>query len=106
MRSSKVTIAKIDATRNDVPDEIEGFPTIKLYPASSKDSPVDYIGSRTVEDLIGFVRDNGKHHVDPYATESSSADTAKASTENILRSSSTGTRDSQSTMRSVEHEEL
>ncbi|KLJ13380.1 protein disulfide-isomerase A1 [Blastomyces silverae] len=64
--ASKVTIAKIDATANDVPDEIQGFPTIKLFPAGSKDSPVDYTGSRTIEDLANFVRDNGKHGVDAY----------------------------------------
>ncbi|PGG96754.1 protein disulfide-isomerase domain [Blastomyces parvus] len=64
--ASKVTIAKIDATANDVPEEIQGFPTIKLYPAGSKDSPVDYTGSRTIEDLANFVRDNGKHSVDAY----------------------------------------
>lgn len=62
--SSKVTIAKIDATANDVPDSITGFPTIKLFPAGSKDTPVEYSGSRTVEDLANFVKENGKHGVD------------------------------------------
>ncbi|EXJ70455.1 protein disulfide-isomerase A1 [Cladophialophora psammophila CBS 110553] len=65
--SSKVTVAKIDATMNDVPDEIAGFPTIKLYPAGAKDSPVEYSGSRTMEDLAAFIRDNGKHGVDGIA---------------------------------------
>lgn len=65
--SSKVTIAKIDATANDVPDAIAGFPTIKLFPAGAKDSPVEYSGSRTVEDLAKFVKENGKHKVDAYA---------------------------------------
>jgi len=59
--SSKVTIAKVDATANDVPDEIQGFPTIKLFPAGKKDSPVDYSGSRTVEDLAQFIKENGSH---------------------------------------------
>jgi protein disulfide-isomerase A1 len=67
--SSKVTVAKIDATLNDVPDEIAGFPTIKLYPAGAKDSPVDYSGSRTIEDLAAFIRDNGKHGVDGLAAK-------------------------------------
>jgi len=62
--ASKVTVAKVDATLNDVPDEIAGFPTIKLYPAGAKDSPVDYSGSRTMEDLAAFIRDNGKHGID------------------------------------------
>lgn len=67
--SSKVTVAKIDATLNDVPDAISGFPTIKLYPAGSKDSPVDYSGSRTLEDLAAFIRDNGKHGIDGFAAK-------------------------------------
>ncbi len=65
--ASKVPFAKVDATLNDVPDEIGGFPTIKLYPAGAKDSPVDYSGSRTVEDLAAFIWDNGKHGIDGLA---------------------------------------
>jgi protein disulfide-isomerase A1 len=68
-----VTIAKVDATANDVPDEIQGFPTIKLFPAGSKDSPVDYAGSRTIEDLANFVKENGKHKVDAYVEEAAQA---------------------------------
>jgi protein disulfide-isomerase A1 len=59
--SKLVTVAKVDATANDVPDEIQGFPTIKLFPAGKKDSPVDYSGSRTVEDLVQFIKENGSH---------------------------------------------
>ncbi|KAJ8115590.1 hypothetical protein OPT61_g2800 [Boeremia exigua] len=59
--SKLVTIAKVDATTNDVPDEIQGFPTIKLFPAGKKDAPVDYSGSRTVEDLLQFIKENGSH---------------------------------------------
>jgi protein disulfide-isomerase A1 len=57
----KVVVAKVDATNNDVPDEVSGFPTIKLYPAGAKDQPVTYSGSRTVEDLIKFIHENGKY---------------------------------------------
>ena len=66
---SKVTIAKIDATANDVPDPITGFPTIKLFPAGAKDSPVEYAGARTVEDFANFVKENGKHQVDVFAAK-------------------------------------
>lgn len=59
--SKKVTVAKIDATTNDVPDDIAGFPTIKLYPAGAKDAAVEYSGPRTVEDLAKFIAENGKH---------------------------------------------
>ncbi|BCR92343.1 protein disulfide isomerase PDI1 [Aspergillus chevalieri] len=65
--SSKVTIAKIDATANDVPEPITGFPTIKLFPAGAKDSPVEYLGTRSVDDLANFVKENGKHQADAYA---------------------------------------
>lgn len=61
--SDKVTIAKIDATANDVPDDISGFPTIKLFKAGSKDEPIEYSGARSVEALAEFVRDNGSHKV-------------------------------------------
>ncbi|CAA9965892.1 Protein disulfide-isomerase [Pyrenophora teres f. maculata] len=61
--SKLVTIAKVDATANDVPDEIQGFPTIKLFAAGKKDAPVDYSGSRTIADLIEFVKENGSHKV-------------------------------------------
>jgi protein disulfide-isomerase A1 len=61
--SKLVTIAKVDATANDVPDEIQGFPTIKMFAAGKKDSPIDYTGSRTIEDLVQFIKDNGSHKV-------------------------------------------
>ena len=62
--ADKVTVAKVDATANDVPDEIQGFPTIRLYKADDKEEPVEYSGSRTVEDIANFIRDNGSHGVD------------------------------------------
>jgi protein disulfide-isomerase A1 len=62
--ASKVTVAKIDATANDIPDAIQGFPTIKLFPAGAKDSPIEYAGSRTVEDLATFIKEKGKYQVD------------------------------------------
>ncbi|KAI9888547.1 MAG: protein disulfide-isomerase precursor [Vezdaea aestivalis] len=75
----KIVIAKVDATLNDVPDEIQGFPTIKLYPAGGKDSPVDYQGSRTVEDLIVFIKENGKYKADVEAPKESAAEAPDAS---------------------------
>lgn len=59
--SKLVTVAKVDATANDVPDEIQGFPTIKLFPAGKKSAPIDYSGGRTVEDLAKFIEENGTH---------------------------------------------
>lgn len=65
--SSNVIVAKVDATANDVPDEISGFPTIKLYAAGAKDKPVTYSGARTVEDLAKFIKEAGKYGYDGLA---------------------------------------
>ncbi len=85
--SKLVTIAKVDATTNDVPDEIQGFPTIKLFAAGKKDSPVDYSGSRTIEDLITFIKENGSHKVDVTYEEKGAdeklAEQAKAATDEV-----------------------
>lgn len=62
--NSKVTIAKIDATANDVPDEIKGFPTIKMYAAGKKDSPVEYQGDRSIESLMEFIKTEGTHKIE------------------------------------------
>lgn len=72
--ASQITIAKVDATANDVPDEISGFPTIKLFPAGKKDSPVVYEGSRTIEDLAAFIKENGKYKVDAYEGKNETED--------------------------------
>ena len=71
----RVTIAKMDAEANDFPDrDIRGFPWFKLYPAGSKDSPVIYGGSRTLEDWAKFIRDNGTHKAELEFKSGASAD--------------------------------
>eukprot|EP00026_Physarum_polycephalum_P004811 Phypoly_transcript_04835.p1 GENE.Phypoly_transcript_04835~~Phypoly_transcript_04835.p1 ORF type:complete len:515 (+),score=100.79 Phypoly_transcript_04835:55-1545(+) len=52
-----VVIAKIDATANDVPPKlnIRGFPTILYFPGNQKDTPVEYQGARSLDDLSKFV---------------------------------------------------
>lgn len=77
----KVVIAKVDATLNDVPDEIQGFPTIKMYPAGGKDAPITYQGSRTIEDLIDFIKDNGKFQAGISPKAEDPAEAAAAATE-------------------------
>ncbi|KAF2707391.1 protein disulfide-isomerase [Pleomassaria siparia CBS 279.74] len=90
--SKLVTVAKVDATANDVPDEIQGFPTIKLFAAGKKDAPIDYSGSRTIEDLAQFIKDNGSHKVEVVIEEAKEAvkkaaedlpEQAKAATEKV-----------------------
>ncbi|KAI1310345.1 protein disulfide-isomerase [Xylaria venustula] len=82
----KVVIAKVDATANDVPDEIRGFPTIKLYPAGSKSEPVTYSGSRTVEDLIKFVKENGKYKAEVEEKAEEETPVAPAATSSSISS--------------------
>lgn len=74
----KVTIAKVDATLNDVPDDISGFPTIKLYAAGDKKNPVTYNGARTPEDLIEFIKENGKHKASVTIKEEATEEAAPA----------------------------
>lgn len=76
----KVVIAKVDATANDVPDEVQGFPTIKLYPAGAKAEPVTYTGSRTVEDLIAFVKEHGKYKAEVHEETEAETPVAPAAT--------------------------
>ena len=41
---SNVVIAKVDATENDTPAKVEGFPTLIFYPAGAKANPITYDG--------------------------------------------------------------
>ncbi|KAI1120923.1 protein disulfide-isomerase [Nemania abortiva] len=95
----KVVIAKVDATANDVPDEIRGFPTIKLYPAGSKSEPVTYSGARTVEDLISFVKENGKYKAEVEEKKEEETPVAPAATETTTTTTSEAAKE-------TEHDEL
>ena len=123
---SKVTIAKIDATANDVPDEIQGFPTIKLFPAGAKSEPLTYSGSRSIEDLAAFIKENGKYKFDAFESNETAeegddtvplaegmGEAAKAATETVKSKVSeaaeavkTAIKDDDSTEDGEEHDEL
>jgi len=55
-----VVVAKIDATANDSPADVQGFPTLILYPAGDKENPVNYDGERTAKAMANFINANGK----------------------------------------------
>ncbi|KOS20891.1 Protein disulfide-isomerase [Escovopsis weberi] len=56
-----VVIAKVDATANDLPIDIKGFPSLFLYAAGDKKNPIEYEGSRSVEDFVKFISEKGKY---------------------------------------------
>ena len=53
-------IAKVDATANDTPADVQGFPTIILYPAGDKSKPINFEGERNVKAMAAFFKANGK----------------------------------------------
>jgi protein disulfide-isomerase A1 len=53
----KVVIAKIDATENDTPEEIKGFPTLMFYPAGSTKGE-KYGGGRNAEDIVSWIEEH------------------------------------------------
>jgi len=58
--NDKIVIAKVDATENDTPAKIQGFPSLILYPAGDKSNPVQYEGERTTKAMGDWLRKNGK----------------------------------------------
>lgn len=65
----KILVGKMDAEANDVSADIRGYPWLLLYPSSSKDRPVQYLGNRTVQDMALFVKEHGTHEVDAVRNE-------------------------------------
>eukprot|EP00808_Paulinella_micropora_P020837 g18496.t1 len=56
LRESKgLVIAKCDATKNNIPYDISGYPTLVFYPANDKQNPVEYMGERSVDKMIEFL---------------------------------------------------
>jgi len=59
-----IVIAQVDATENDTPFPVQGFPTIVFWPANDKKNPITYEGDRTVEAIDTFIHENA-HHFNP-----------------------------------------
>merc|ERR1712038_951154 len=52
-----VVIAKIDATENDTPEDIKGFPTLLFYP-KGETTAVKYGGDRTQEAIVEWIKEH------------------------------------------------
>merc|ERR1712223_80222 len=51
-----IVIAKSDATANEFADvEVQGFPTLKFFPAGEGAEMQDYNGGRTLDDFVKFL---------------------------------------------------
>jgi protein disulfide-isomerase A1 len=56
--SDKLTIAKMDATENEVPGvAVQGFPTLKFWKAGQA-TPIDYDGARETDGIIDWLKKN------------------------------------------------
>lgn len=63
--SKSVVIGDIDATENDVVGvDLEGYPTIILYPAGKNSEPVVFEQERSVESFLAFLKKNGGTKLD------------------------------------------
>ena len=56
-------IAKCDTTANDVPVQIQGFPTLILFKADTNEE-IPYDGDRSLDSLIAFLKENAANGKD------------------------------------------
>ena len=63
-----VVVAKIDATENDTPEEIKGFPTLIFYPKGQSKGE-KYSGERTADAIIDFIKNKATVDVSAVKTE-------------------------------------
>jgi len=63
-----VVIAKIDATENDTPEEIRGFPTLLFYP-KGQTTAVKYEGDRKGDAIVEWIKEHATGDVSATKTE-------------------------------------
>jgi len=63
-----VVIAKIDATENDTPEDIKGFPTLLFYP-KGETTAVKYGGDRKQEAIIEWIKEHATGDMSAVKTE-------------------------------------
>jgi len=64
--SNSLTIAKVDATANDIPPafSVRGYPTIFFVPANQKNNPITFDGKREIPDFIKFIQKNAHFSIE------------------------------------------
>jgi len=67
-KQKNLLVAMIDATANDVPVKIEGFPTLYMFPAEKNAEPIKFEGTRDIDDLSDFIEEYA-HAVKPEKDE-------------------------------------
>ena len=64
--NTNLVIAKMDSTVNEVESvSVQGFPTIKFFPANNKSNPMDFNGDRTVEGFTKFLTEHCTNAIKP-----------------------------------------
>lgn len=72
---ANIVIAKSDSTANEFEDvEVQGFPTLKFFPAGEVQAAQDYNGGRTLEDFVKFLEPEAAEEED---AEDEEEDTGK-----------------------------
>jgi len=62
--NKNLVIAKMDSTANEVESvSVQGFPTIKFWPAGNKSAPMDFNDDRTVEGFTKFLQKHSTNAV-------------------------------------------
>ncbi len=64
LTSETLRIARMDSTSNETDQvTITSFPTLMLFPAGKKDSPLTYSGEPTLDNFKTFLRENAMYPI-------------------------------------------
>jgi len=75
--SNTLTIAKVDATANDLPPAFatKGYPTIFFVPANNKNKPITFDGKkREIPDLVNFIKKHAHFPLDSNSQQTEAKD--------------------------------
>jgi len=78
--AADLVIAKMDATLNDPPENINvrGYPTLYLFPGNNKQTPILYEGDRTGKAIKKFLRKNAHNTIPDSKKKAETKDSKKS----------------------------